>query len=321
MYERQLICRTLVSGLLRDGRVVAVKRLYETSYKRVELFVNEVKILSSLRHPNLVTLYGSTHTSSPHLLLVYEFIPNGTLADHLHNPLHSKSLPVSRRLSMAIDTAAALSYLHSASIIHRDVKSHNILVDNNFKVKVADFGLSRLFPANATHVSTAPQGTPGYLDPEYHRFYQLTDKSDVYSFGVVLMELISSRPAVDIDRKPNEISLAMAAINKIPKGELCELVDPGLGFQSDQEVTRVVNQMAELAFRCLLMDREMRPSIKEVLEELREIKAGGVRHCNGDACELKVNQSSRLLKPSSPDTVMHRWGSRSTTPNSSNQGI
>lgn len=284
--------------------------------------MNEVKILSRLRHPNLVTLYGSTHPSSPHLLLVYEFMPNGTLADHLHDPLRSKSLPLSLRLSMAIDTAAALTYLHSIEIIHRDVKSNNILIDNNFKVKVADFGLSRLFPAGATHISTVPQGTPGYLDPEYHRFFQLTDRSDVYSFGVVLMELICSRPAVDIDRKPTEISLAMAAVNKIQKGELGELVDPALGLQSDQEAARMVMLMAELAFRCLQMDREMRPSMREVLEVLREIEGRGVC-CNADACELKVKEESRLLKhsdPFSPDSVMEKWGSRSTTSNSSNQG-
>lgn len=306
-------------GLLRDGRVVAVKRLYETGNKRVELFINEVEILSRLRHPNLVTLYGSTSPSSPRLLLVYEFVPNGTLADQLHNPDRSASLPLSIRLSMAIDTASALSYLHSVDIIHRDVKTNNILVDNNFIVKVADFGLSRLFPPNATHVSTAPQGTPGYLDPEYHRFYQLTDKSDVYSFGVVLMELICSRPAVDIDRRPNEISLAMAAINKIQKGELDQLVDPGLGYNTDTEANRIVTQMAELAFRCLQMDRDMRPSIKEVLEGLREIERGE-NCCNGDQCEIKVKEGSRLLKhlgPASPDSVMKKWLSVSTTPNTS----
>ncbi|KAJ6853240.1 LEAF RUST 10 DISEASE-RESISTANCE LOCUS RECEPTOR-LIKE PROTEIN KINASE-like 1.2 [Iris pallida] len=312
---------TVYKGVLRDGRTVAVKRLYETNYKRVEQFVNEVEILSRLRHPNLVTLYGCTSPNSPHLLLVYEYIPNGTLADHLHDPLRSRSLPISLRLSMAIDAAAALSYLHSVDIIHRDVKTHNILVDQNYNVKVADFGLSRLFPTNATHISTAPQGTPGYLDPEYHRFYQLTDKSDVYSYGVVLMELLSSRPAVDVGRQPNEISLAMMSISKIQKGELDQIVDPALNCGCDQEVSRAVTQIAELAFRCLQMDREMRPSIKEVVEELREILKALC--CRGEVtdAEAKVRDDIRLLKETSstmffsPKSVIDKWLSRSTMPN------
>lgn len=139
------------------------------------------------------------------------------------------------------------------------------------------------------------------------------------------MELISSRPAVDVNRRPNEISLAMATINKIQKGELADLVDPGLEFHSDQEVNRMVTQMAELAFRCLQMDRDMRPPIKEVLEGLKEIE--GRDRCNSaDECEVKIKEDSRLLKDSgstSPDSVMKNcWmSSSSTTPNSSNQGI
>ncbi|KAJ6800795.1 LEAF RUST 10 DISEASE-RESISTANCE LOCUS RECEPTOR-LIKE PROTEIN KINASE-like 1.2 [Iris pallida] len=302
---------SVYKGVLRDGRVVAVKRLYETHDKGVEQFVNEVEILSRVRHPNLVTLYGCTSPKSPRLLLVYELVPNGTLADHLHDPLRSRSLPISLRLSLAIDAASALFYLHSVDIIHRDVKTHNILVDQNYNAKVADFGLSRLSLANATHVSTAPQGTPGYLDPEYHRFYQLTDKSDVYSYGVVLMELLSSRPAVDVERPPDEVSLAMMAINKIQKGEL-DFVDPAISVDGV-----VVARVAELAFRCLQMDREMRPSMKEVLEELREatrmLSSSSAAEEEG---ESKARDDVRLLKnstPFSPSSVIETWMSTSTT--------
>lgn len=114
---------------------------------------------------------------------------------------------------------------------------------------MADFGLSRLFPTAVTHVSTAPQGTPGYVDPEYHKCYQLTDKSDVYSFGVVLVELISSMPAVDVTRHRDEINLSSMAIKKIQQGKLDMLVDPSLGFGSDAATRRMITMVAELAFR------------------------------------------------------------------------
>ncbi|KAJ6718805.1 LEAF RUST 10 DISEASE-RESISTANCE LOCUS RECEPTOR-LIKE PROTEIN KINASE-LIKE 1.4 [Salix purpurea] len=219
---------TVYYGKLKDGREVAVKRLYEHNYKRVKQFMNEVEILTRLHHKNLVCLYGCTSRRSRELLLVYEYIPNGTVADHLHGDL-AKSSPLTWpiRMSIAIETASALAYLHASDIIHRDVKTNNILLDNNFSVKVADFGLSRLFPSDVTHVSTVPQGTPGYVDPEYHQSYQLTDKSDVYSFGVVLIELISSMPAVDITRHRHEINLSNLAIIKIQKCAFDELIDSG----------------------------------------------------------------------------------------------
>ena len=153
-------------GYLVDGRVVAVKRLYNNSYRRVEQFVNEAAILARLRHPNLVMFYGCTSKESRELLLVYEFVQNGTVADHLHGHRAAEhALPWPLRLNIAIESAAALTYLHAIEppIVHRDVKTNNILLDTDFHVKVADFGLSRLFPLDATHVSTAPQGTPGYV--------------------------------------------------------------------------------------------------------------------------------------------------------------
>ncbi|KAK9276114.1 hypothetical protein L1049_005645 [Liquidambar formosana] len=264
---------TVFHGKLHDGREVAVKRLYDNNCRRFEQFMNEVAILTRLHHKNLVSLYGCTSRHSRELLLVYEFIPNGTVADHLHGDRPKpSSLTWPIRMSIAIETAVALAYLHASEIIHRDVKTSNILLDKYFCVKVADFGLSRLFPTDVTHVSTAPAGTPGYVDPDYHKCYQLTDKSDVYSFGVVLIELISSLPAVDISRHRHEINLADLAINKIQKSAFSELVDPDLGFESNLTVKRMTTSVAELAFQCLQHDKEMRPSMDEVLEVLKRIE-------------------------------------------------
>uniref|UniRef100_A0A0D9V4C0 non-specific serine/threonine protein kinase n=1 Tax=Leersia perrieri TaxID=77586 RepID=A0A0D9V4C0_9ORYZ len=303
---------TVYKGKLRDGRVVAVKKLYNNSYRRVEQFVNEAAILSRLRHPNLVMFYGCTSSHSRELLLVYEFVANGTVADHLHgHRAQERALSWPLRLGIAVESAAALTYLHAIEppIVHRDVKTTNILLDADFHVKVADFGLSRLFPVDVTHVSTAPQGTPGYVDPEYHQCYQLTDKSDVYSFGVVLVELISSKPAVDITRQRNEINLAGMAINRIQKSQLEELVDIDLGYESDPATKKMMTMVAELAFRCLQQNGEMRPPIKEVLEVLKGIQ---------ELCVVeKDGGKDKDGPPLSPNTVHAHWDSRQTTPNTS----
>ncbi|XAR52436.1 Non-specific serine/threonine protein kinase [Bertholletia excelsa] len=267
---------TVHHGLLRDGREVAVKRLYEHNYKRLTQFINEIEILTCLRHRNLVTLYGCTSQQSHPLLLVYEYVPNGTVADHLHGErAKDGSLTWPVRMNIAMETAAALAYLHASEIVHRDVKTTNILLDDDFHVKVADFGLSRLFPSDVTHVSTAPQGTPGYVDPEYHQCYQLTDKSDVYSFGVVLIELISSKLAVDVSRSKHEINLSNFAMNRIQKRAFNELIDPWLGFGLDSTVERMTILVAEVAFLCLQLEKEMRPRMDEVLQALRHIQDCG----------------------------------------------
>ncbi|KAK4741526.1 hypothetical protein SAY87_025114 [Trapa incisa] len=263
---------TVYYGKLRDGREVAVKRLYQHNSRLLKQFIAEVQILAGLQHKNLVSLYGCTSRQSHELLLVYEYVPNGTLEDHLRGDRSNVGpLPWHIRMNIAVEIAQALAYLHASGIIHRDVKTNNILLDNSFGVKVGDFGLSRLFPDDVTHVSTAPQGTPGYVDPEYHLCYQLTEKSDVYSFGVVLMELASSLPAVDVSRDRHDINLANLAINRIQKRAFHELVDPSLGYDSDPRIKEMISGVIELAFMCLQHERDMRPSMVNVVEELQTI--------------------------------------------------
>lgn len=296
------------SGNLNDGRLVAVKRLYENSCRHMGQFMNEIHILAKLRHKNLVTLYGCTSRRSRELLLVYEYVSNGTVADHLHGKLAQPfGLPWSTRLSIAVETADALSFLHEKNVIHRDVKTTNILLEKTFQVKVADFGLSRLFPNDVTHVSTAPQGTPGYVDPEYYQCYQLTEKSDVYSFGVVLAELISSKVAVDITRHRHDINLANMVVDRIQKHALHELIDPKLDVENDGLAHKMVKLVAEVAFQCLQQDKDARPSMKEVLESLKAIQKQmqnaqkqvvvDINECDDDAGLLK-----NAPPPLSPET-------------------
>ncbi|KAL5726523.1 non-specific serine/threonine protein kinase [Ranunculus cassubicifolius] len=159
-------------------------------------------------------------------------------------------------------------------------------------------------------------GTPGYVDPEYYQCYQLNDKSDVYSFGVVLIELISSKPAVDISRHRHEINLANMAINRIQQRALHELVDPNLGYETDYEVRNMITLVAELAFRCLQQEKDMRPCMTEVLE----ILSGIASDTKNKIDDMDTSAAARLLKHSQPlstDAVTDKWPSRTSTPNTS----
>ncbi|KAK8699339.1 hypothetical protein V6N13_115427 [Hibiscus sabdariffa] len=272
-------------GQLNDSRTVAVKYLHRNNQSGKALsskfFCNEILILSSINHPNLVKLHG--YCSDPRgLLLVYDYVPNGTLADHLHGSPES-SLTWRVRVEMALQIASAIEYLHFSvvpPIVHRDITSSNIFVEKDMRIKVGDFGLSRLlaFPENSSSKSdfvwTGPQGTPGYLDPDYHRSFRLTEKSDVYSFGVVLLELISGLKAVDQRREKQEMALADLVVSKIQMGLLHQVVDPVLFLGG--EAMDGVDAVAELAFRCVAADKDDRPDAREIVGELKRI-AGRIR--------------------------------------------
>ncbi|KAJ6919507.1 wall-associated receptor kinase-like 14 isoform X2 [Populus alba x Populus x berolinensis] len=264
---------TVYAGKLNNDDLVAIKKIKQRDTDSLDLVMNEIKLVSSVSHPNLVRLLGCClEEGEP--ILVYEFMPNGTLCQHLQRERGS-GLPWTVRLTVAAETANAIAYLHSAvnpPIYHRDIKSSNILLDYNYRSKVADFGLSRLGMEESSHISTAPQGTPGYLDPQYHQYFHLSDKSDVYSFGVVLVEIITAQKVVDFSRPHSEVNLAALAIDRIGRGCVDEIVDPYLDLNRDAWTLSSIHSVAELAFRCLAFHRDMRPSMMEVAEELEQIR-------------------------------------------------
>ncbi|KAG4991974.1 hypothetical protein JHK87_025431 [Glycine soja] len=261
-------------GKLKDGREVAVKCFHEENEteETIKQFMKETDILGLLHHKNLVSLYGRTSRNCDKPMLVYEYISNGTLTKHLHESSHGK-LPWHTRLNIAIETAAALVFLHDSAIIHRDVKGSNILLDENFTVKVADFGFSRSLPDHATHVSTIPVGTRAYIDPDYYESGRVSDKSDVYSFGVVLFELISSIRPSSLEGTDDD-TLAQYAKRKILNNQLNEVVDPSFRFGSDKNIMEMITAVAELAFQCVQCPKEFRPSMKQLLQTLEGIREG-----------------------------------------------
>ncbi|KAJ0540793.1 putative protein kinase RLK-Pelle-WAK family [Helianthus annuus] len=259
-------------GILPDKRVVAIKKSKISDQEQLEQFIDEIVILGQVNHKNVVRLLGCClETVVP--LLAYEFVSNGTLYHHLHNKTSgATSLSWDSRLRIAHESADAIAYLHSyatRTIIHRDVKSANILLDENYTAKVADFGASEFIPMGHDQISTLFQGTSGYLDPEYLYTGQLTDKSDVYSFGVVLAELLTGLKPIDSKGSREDKTLATYFMKAKREDLLLEIVDR----QVLEEAT--VEQLKEtcyLASRCLDKRDKKRPSMKEVTMKLERIR-------------------------------------------------
>ncbi|XP_074279742.1 wall-associated receptor kinase-like 20 [Silene latifolia] len=262
-------------GVLDDGTLIAVKCAKVGNAKGIDQILNEVKILCQVNHKCLVGLLGCcVELEQP--IMVYEFISNGTLNEHLRGftPGGYSRLSWSDRLNVAYQTAEALAYLHFSAnppIYHRDVKSSNILLDEKLNAKVSDFGLSRLAETDMSHISTCAQGTLGYLDPEYYRNYQLTDKSDVYSFGVVLLELLTSQKAIDFNREADDVNLAMYVKRLVDEERLMDAIDPEIKNGASNIEQDTMKALGFLAIGCLEERRQNRPSMKEIAEEIEYI--------------------------------------------------
>ncbi|XWS75606.1 hypothetical protein CRYUN_Cryun01aG0105400 [Craigia yunnanensis] len=245
-------------GMLQDGRLVAVKKAKIENEELLEQFINEIVILSEIGHRNVVKLLGCClETEVP--LLVFEFVPNGTLSRLIHNQSEEYPVPWKLRLRIATEVAGAIAYLHtdseaSSRIFHRDIKSSNILLDENFRAKVSDFGTSKLVDSDQTHLTTRVGGTPGYIDPEYVWSRQYTEKSDVYSFGVVLIELLTGKkPSTTFVSDEDESRCLLTQFNSsLEENKLVDILD--VQVVKDCGNAEDLMTVAYLAKRCLSRD-------------------------------------------------------------------
>nr|AAK11567.1 Pto-like protein kinase F [Solanum habrochaites] len=251
-------------GVLRDGTKVALKRHNRDSRESIEEFETEIEILPRRSHPHLVSLIGYCDDRNE-MILIYDYMENGNLKSHLTGS-DLPSMSWEQRLEICIGAARGLLYLHTNGVIHRDVKSTNILLDENFVPKITDFGLSKKGPQlYQTHVSTNVKGTFGYMDPEYVIRQKLTEKSDVYSFGVVLFEVFCARSTIDPYLRREIVTLAEWAVKSHNNGQLEQIVDPNLAAKIRPESLR---KFGETAVKCLALSGKDRPSMGDVLWKL-----------------------------------------------------
>ncbi|XP_031131187.1 probable receptor-like protein kinase At1g11050 [Ipomoea triloba] len=274
-------------GTLGDGSVVAVKRIMESDFERKDEFCNEVEIISNLKHRNLVPLRGccvtdenETEDRENHRYLVYDYMPNGNLDDHLFlkNQIGASKPPLSwpQRRSIILDVAKGLAYLHygvKPAIYHRDIKATNILLDADMRARVADFGLAKQSREGQSHLTTRVAGTHGYLAPEYALYGQLTEKSDVYSFGVVVLEIMCGRKALDFTSpSPRGFLITDWAWSFVKSGKIHEALDPSLlkgGDSSSVSNPRaIMERFLLVGILCAHVMVALRPTILDALKIL-----------------------------------------------------
>uniref|UniRef100_A0A2N9EM02 non-specific serine/threonine protein kinase n=1 Tax=Fagus sylvatica TaxID=28930 RepID=A0A2N9EM02_FAGSY len=290
-------------GVLADGTVVAIKRAQEGSLQGETEFLTEIELLSRVHHRNLVSLIGYCDEESEQML-IYEFMSNGSLRDHL-SAKSKEPLSFAMRLRMALGSAKGILYLHTEAdppIFHRDIKASNILLDSKYTPKVADFGLSRLAPVPdiegevPAHVSTVVKGTPGYLDPEYFLTRKLTDKSDVYSLGVVFLELLTGMQAISHGK-----NIVREVNAKYQSGMIFSVIDGRMGSYPSECVVKFFT----LALKCCQEETDARPSMAEVVRELDSIWLMMPDSDIRSADPMITNAEKEVTPPSSSSTVKH----------------
>ncbi|KAL6146438.1 hypothetical protein ACLB2K_057117 [Fragaria x ananassa] len=255
-------------GNLINGTPVAVKKILNNLGQAEKEFRVEVEAIGHVRHKNLVRLLGYC-VEGTHRMLVYEYVNNGNLEQWLHGAMrHHGYLTWEARIKVLLGTAKALAYLHEAiepKVIHRDIKSSNILIDDEFNSKVSDFGLAKLLGAGTSHVTTRVMGTFGYVAPEYANSGLLNEKSDVYSFGVLLLEAITGRDPVDYGRPAAEVNLVDWLKMMVGSRRSEEVVDPNIEVRPS---TRALKRALLTALRCVDPDSEKRPKMSQVVRML-----------------------------------------------------
>lgn len=266
-------------GTLSDGSVVAVKKIIESDIEGNAEFCNEVEIISNLKHRNLLPLRGccvaENGPNESERYLVYDYMPNGNLDDHLFNNGGNAPLSWPRRKSIIMDVAKGLAYLHygvKPAIYHRDIKGTNILLDAEMRARVADFGLAKQSREGQSHLTTRVAGTHGYLAPEYALYGQLTEKSDVYSFGVVVLEIMCGRKALDLSGgSPRAFLITDWAWSLVKNGKLEKVLDPSLLDDGDSHTANpkgVMERFVLVGILCAHVMVALRPTIEEALKML-----------------------------------------------------